>query len=102
MAFYFVRARIQPEMAQVLRERLESRAFEPLHPFGHTLHSSLVQAKRDPISGEVLWEEECYCQVPLAQERAAVLDRYFASLQIERVERGKGWERVQALPVAFP
>lgn len=101
MAFYLVRAQIKPGLTEELRERLQSRAFEGLRPFGQSLHGSLTQAKCDPVSGELLWEEECYCQVPLAQERAAVLDRYFASLEVERVEQGRGWERTQALPPAW-
>lgn len=102
MAFYLVRGQIKPELEAELKERLQTRAFEVLRPFGHSLHGSLSQARRDPASGELLWEEECYCHVPLAQERAAVLDRYFGRLQTERLDRGQGWAQIQSLPLAWP
>jgi hypothetical protein len=50
----------------------------------------------------VVWEEEDYCRPPLAQEREAVLDRYFEDLSVERVERGSGWEQISDLPPLFP
>ena len=31
-------------------------------------------------------------------ERAAVLDEYFTDLSVEKVAKGKGWERIDHLP----
>ena len=53
---------------------------------------------RDPATGEAVWEEEDYCTPPLAMERAAVLDRYFLDLRVERVEEGEGFRRIAHLP----
>lgn len=52
--------------------------------------------------GVAVWEEEDYCTPPLAQERAAVLDRYFDDLAVESVRPGAGWERIEELPRLFP
>lgn len=98
MAFYLVRAKLRPELAAELREQLESRSFTAFRPFGPSLQGSLAQARVDPASGDLLWEEECYCNPPLAEERALVLDHYFQSLQVERVALGQGWERIEQLP----
>jgi hypothetical protein len=49
-----------------------------------------------------MWEEEDYCEPPLAQERAAVLDRYFEELSVEPVFQGTGWALIQDLPALFP
>jgi hypothetical protein len=49
-----------------------------------------------------VWEEEDYCQPPLAEERAAVLDHYFDGLQVEAVSRDSGWRRIESLPRLFP
>jgi len=34
----------------------------------------------------------------LAEERAAVLDRYFDGITVERVNAGEGWKQIQVLP----
>ncbi|HWS96240.1 MAG TPA: hypothetical protein VN620_07175 [Candidatus Methylomirabilis sp.] len=48
--------------------------------------------------GVATWEEEDYCSPPLAEERAAVLDKYFDEISVERVDAGEGWKRIEALP----
>jgi hypothetical protein len=102
LAFYLVCAQIRPGLEGELRQRLETREFELMRPFGHSLSSALAEARCDPETGLLAWKEECYCQPPLAQERAAVLDRYFEPLQTERPDRGQGWERIGSLPYAWP
>ena len=54
------------------------------------------------LTGMATWEEEDYCHPPLAQERAAVLDRYFRELAVRPVSTGSGWEEIKALPPLFP
>jgi hypothetical protein len=49
-----------------------------------------------------MWEEEDYCEPPLTQERAAVLDRYFEGLSVEPVAPGTGWALIQDFPALFP
>jgi hypothetical protein len=51
--------------------------------------------------GVAVWEEEDYCSPPLAMERAAVLDRYFDEITVERVTQDEGWRRIEALPQVF-
>ena len=98
MAHYLVRARLRPELAEELREKLRRREFLALKPFGQALTHALEGARRDPATGEAVWEEEDYCTPPLAMERAAVLDRYFLDLRVERVEEGEGFRRIAHLP----
>ena len=97
MAYYLVHARLKPELEEELRTRLAHGEFEPLRPFGPTLSRSLREARRDPATGAAVWEEEDYCRPPLAQEREAVLDRYFDDLRVERVGENEGWERITGL-----
>jgi hypothetical protein len=101
MAHYLVTAKPRADLLDDLERRLAADEFVPLRPFGESLSSSLRQARRRP-DGAAVWEEEDYCRPPLAQERAAVLDRYFDDLTTERLERGAGWKAIAALPPLFP
>lgn len=98
MAHYLVRARLRTELAEELRTRLAREEFRTMQPFGRALTQALENARRDPETGEAVWEEEDYCSPPLAMERAAVLDRYFEDLRVERVPEGEGWQRIAHLP----
>jgi hypothetical protein len=101
MAHYFVTARPIADRMDDLEAKLNKRAFITLQPFGRALTASLEGARRLP-DGTAVWEEEDYCRPPLAEERAAVLDRYFQDLSVEPVERGGGWQRIADLPPLFP
>jgi hypothetical protein len=101
MAYYLVSARVISDRLNDLEAKLKQRAFVELKPFGRSLTTSLEGARQQP-DGTVLWEEEDYCRPPLAQERAAVLDRYFEGISVEPVERGSGWQRIAELPPLFP
>jgi hypothetical protein len=101
MAYYLVSARARAHLLPELESRLAQQAFMALEPFGPTLSASLEAARQQP-DGSVVWEEEDYCRPPLAQERAAVLDRYFEGLSVEPVEHGSGWRRIAELPPLFP
>jgi hypothetical protein len=101
MAYYLVRARAKPELLPELERQLREGAFLDLRPFGWALSGSLSDT-RTAEDGYVLWEEEDYCQPPLAQERAAVLDRHFEDLETELVTGGEGWQRIASLPRLFP
>ncbi|MBL8062329.1 MAG: hypothetical protein JNK32_04875 [Anaerolineales bacterium] len=99
MAYYLVKAKYHNNLLAELRKRLDSGEIQKMRPFGQALHYGLDQARLDPEqNGFAIWEEEDYCRPPLAQERAAVLDTYFTDLQVEVVEEGKGWDRIQSLP----
>jgi hypothetical protein len=74
-----------------------------MKPFGTALQHGLENARLDAQEkGLVVWEEEDYCNPPLAQERAAVLDSYFTDLHVEHVQKDDGWTRIEALPRLWP
>lgn len=98
MAHYIVRARLKAERAKELRKRLQDGSIEAIRPFGRGLADALRQARRDPGSGESMWEEQCFCTPPLAAERPAVLDDYFDDIITEQVSAGEGWTRIETLP----
>ncbi len=101
MAHYLVTATPREDLLAELSERLERDEFLPLRPFGRALTASLRRARRLP-DGKAMWEEEDYCRPPLAQEREAVLDRYFEEISVERVLEGTGWALIEAFPAMFP
>jgi len=97
MAYYLVRAKPKAERLGELQERLQKDSFVGLRPFGNALTHSLKEARTQP-DGIAIWEEEDYCSPPLAEERAAVLDKYFDEISVEQVDVGEGWKRIAALP----
>lgn len=101
MAHYLVTASPRADLLPELGERLARDEFAGLRPFGRALTFSLRRARRLP-DGKAMWEEEDYCRPPLAQERAAVLDRYFEQLSVQPVVEGTGWALIETLPPMFP
>jgi hypothetical protein len=101
MAHYLVTASPRENLLAELSDKLSRHEFASLRPFGKALTYSLRRARRLP-NGKAMWEEEDYCRPPLAEERAAVLDRYFDQLSIEPVVQGTGWALIEALPAMFP
>lgn len=96
MAHYLVRAKPREDRLDELRAWLVSGEIARMRPFGTTLQRSLEGARLDE-DGYAVWEED-YCGPPLAQEREAVIDRYFTDLSVEAVPEGAGWERIEDLP----
>ena len=101
MAYYLVSATPGEEHLQDLEARLARDEFIPLQPFGRALSHSLRDARRR-TDGVAVWEEEDYCQPPLAEERTAVLDRYFDDINVQAVRCGAGWRQIDNLPRLFP
>src|ERR671927_943207 len=97
MAEYLVHAVPLADRLPELARRLRAGEFRQMRPFGRALTEALEGARVAP-DGRAVWEEEDYCSPPLAQERAAVLDTYFADLSVERVQHGEGWKRIEQLP----
>jgi hypothetical protein len=97
MAYYLVQAKPVEDLLPELRQRLDSGEIQFMRPFGQALQYSLENARRQE-NGLAVWEEEDYCSPPLTQERAAILDTYFEELEVERVEKNKGWKRIDSLP----
>ena len=100
MAYYLVRAQPDWEKLGELRERLDAGEIEVMRPFGMSLDFSLRGARMES-EAVAIWEEEDYCRPPLAQERAAVLDDYFANISVEIVERDVGWGSIETLPAMW-
>lgn len=96
MAHYLVTARADGDLAE-LRSRLERGEIRVMRPFGTALDTALHGARLQS-DGSVIWEEQDYCDPPLAMERSAVLDRYFRDIATERVAAGEGWSRIAHLP----
>lgn len=101
MAHYLVTAKPRRDRLDRLLGNLRKGAYKSMRPFGKALTRGLENA-RIREDGLATWEEEDYCTPPLAQERAAALDEFFEDLQVEPVEAGEGWKRVQTLPPLFP
>lgn len=100
MAYYLVTAKpIQSKMND-LRKWLDSGEICAMRPFGQALQTGLDNA-RWQTEGIAIWEEEDYCVPPLAQERAAVLDDYFTELNIQHVDKGKGWKQIEPLKMLW-
>ncbi len=88
---YFVRARFQDEgkKAEFLKI-LTDGTISALEPFGEEIAAAMRRAVRK--EDRVEWTETCYCRTPLAQERAAVYDRFFEDIQTETIEEFHGLE----------
>lgn len=96
MAYYLVTAKpIQSKMND-LRKWLDSGEIRAMRPFGQALQMGLDNA-RWQAEGVAIWEEEDYCVPPLAQERAAVLGDYFTELNVQHVNKGDGWKKIEPL-----
>jgi hypothetical protein len=101
MAYYLITACPREQLLDELQGKLARNELVALRPFGRALSSSLRRARRLP-NGRATWEEEDYCQPPLAEERAAVLDYYFDELSVQPVVEGTGWALIEPLPAMFP
>ena len=97
MAYYLVQAKPVDELLDELRNRLDSGEIRIMRPFGKALQYGLDNARLQE-DGSMIWEEEDYCVPPLAQERAAILDTYFKELNVEHVDKDKGWDKIESLP----
>lgn len=81
---YRVTATLRSDTAAELRQRLEDGTIAAQRPDGQEIVDSLRRAVVTDTD-QVRWTEECYCQPPLAHERATVLDRHFDNLTIEPI-----------------
>ena len=96
MAYYLVKAKLLASKRSDLAKRLESGEVRQMKPFGKALDYSLKNARNNGDDFWI-WEEEDYCSPPLAMERAALLDAYFVNLDVEKVEKDKGWQHIEQL-----
>ena len=81
---YRVTATFKSDTAAELRQRLEDGSIAAQRPDGREIVDSLRRAVvRD--TGQIVWSEQCYCQPPLAHERATILDHHFDDVTTEAV-----------------
>ena len=85
MAIYRVTANFKTDTAVELRRRLDDGSIAAQQPDGQEIVDSLHRAVVTD-RGEVMWSERCFCQQPLAHERATILDHYFDDLTTEAIE----------------
>lgn len=97
MAHYLVKAK--PQSVDALRERIDSGEIRIMQPFGGEMDQALRRAKITP-DGWAVWEEQCFCSPPLAQERA-VLDQHFTDLTTQTIQSGEGWSQIEDLPLLW-
>jgi hypothetical protein len=93
MAHYLILAKPYMKSINELYEKLMKNEITQIKPFGKAMNHSLRLARIIDES-TVGWEEEDYCNPPLAQEREYVLDKYFEILKIEKVKEGEGWNKI--------
>ena len=91
---YRVTARFRTDTAAELRRRLDDGSIAAQQPDGQEIVDSLCRAVVTR-SGEVRWSEMCFCDPPLAHERATILDRYFDAVTTEPIE---DYERYDGRP----
>ena len=82
---YRVTARFKLDTAVELQRRLDGGSIAAQQPDGQEIVDSLHRAVMTR-AGDVQWSEMCFCNPPLAHERATVLDRYFDGVTTEPVE----------------
>jgi hypothetical protein len=100
MARYYVTARLTGDRGE-LKDEINSGRVKRMLPFGPSLHHSLKHARYHADSDRWVWEELDFCSPPLAQEREALLDRFFEDIHTEQVRKGEGWRRTAGLPPAW-
>ena len=91
---YRVRARFKTDTAAELRRKLDDGSIAAQQPDGQEIVDSLGRAVVRP-SGDVQWSEMCFCDPPLAHERATVLDHFFDTLVAEPID---GYEQYDGQP----
>jgi hypothetical protein len=91
---YRVTARFRPDTSAELRRRLDDGSIAIQQPDGQEIVDSLHRAVMTD-AGDVQWSETCFCESPLAHERATVLDRFFDNVTTEPIEE---YERYDGRP----
>lgn len=88
---YRVTARLNPDTAAELQRKLTDGTIAEQKPDGREMVASMGRAVVLP-GGDVTWSETCYCDTPLAHERATVLDLHFDDLVTEPIAEHESHE----------
>ena len=82
---YHVQARFRTDTAADLLAKLADGTIGSQRPDGAELVASMERAVVN-VQGDIEWSELCYCDPPLAHERATVLDLHFDDIRTEPIE----------------
>ncbi len=82
---YHVQARFRADTAAEFLTKLTDGTISAQRPDGAELVASMERAIVN-AEGETEWSELCYCEPPLAHERATVLDLHFDDIRTEPIE----------------
>lgn len=81
---YHVSASFRTELAGQFLQELGDGSIAAQRPDGAEIVASMNRAVIG-ANGRTQWSEMCFCDPPLAHERATVLDTYFDDMRIEPV-----------------
>ncbi len=82
---YRVRARFRTDTAAAFLKKLTDGTVQQQTPDGPEIVASMNRAVLNG-AGEIEWSEMCFCNSPLAHERATVLDAHFDAISTEVIE----------------
>ena len=82
---YHVRAKFRADTAAVFLAKLTDGTINKQSPDGPEMVASMNRAVVN-AEGQIEWSERCYCEPPLAHERATVLDQHFEDIRTEPIE----------------
>jgi hypothetical protein len=82
---YHVQARFRADTAAKFLTKLTDGTIGNQRPDGAELVASMERAVVNE-QGRAEWSELCYCEPPLAHERATVLDLHFEDIRTEPIE----------------
>ena len=83
--YYSVSARLREGTATEFHARLTDGSIFAQEPDGKEIVESMHRA-RTGSDGRVHWSQACYCDTPLAHERATVYDDHFDDLLTEETD----------------
>ena len=82
---YHVRAKFREDTAAEFLAKLADGTIETQKPDGRELVASMKRAVVGQ-DGLIEWSEMCFCDPPLAHERATVLDAHFDNISVEPIK----------------
>jgi hypothetical protein len=88
---YHVQATFRADTASVFLAKLTDGTIGNQHPDGLEMVASMSRAVVN-AKDQIEWSELCYCEPPLAHERATVLDLHFIDILAEPIEDYEQYE----------
>ena len=88
---YHVTADFRTNTAAAFLEKLTDGSIADQKPDGSEIVASMDRAVVNS-KGAVEWSELCYCDTPLAHERATVLDHHFKNIRADPIESNEKYQ----------